>query len=204
MSQKPDWLVAHGRPWDLGAPRRIYDNPWIGVFEHDAVAPTGRDALYGVVRFKNFAMAILPLHEDGTVTMVGQNRAPCADYSWEIPEGGGPLGDDPLTSAQRELLEETGMVAGHWQQILKMQLSNSVTDEVAIGYLATDLTQQVSEPQGDATEDIARARVPFRAALEAATEGHILDSLTVAMLLRAYHMAKEGHLLGGLSRAMLG
>ena len=204
MSQKPDWLVAHGRPWRKGPPRPIYDNPWISVTEYDAVAPTGADALYGVVSFKNFAMAILPVHDDGTITLVGQNRLPFADYSWEIPEGGGPLSDDPLESAQRELLEETGLAAAEWREILRMQLSNSVTDEHAFGYLATGLTQVQAEPEGDGTEDILRARVPFREALEAAVGGYMQDALTVAMLLRGYHMAREGALPSALSATMLG
>lgn len=204
MSQKPDWLVAHGKPWRRGPPRPIYDNPWISLTEYDAVAPTGADALYGVVGFKNFALAILPVHDDGTITLVGQNRLPFDDYSWEIPEGGGPLADDPLESAKRELLEETGLAAAHWQEILRMQLSNSVTDEHAFGYLATGLSQVHAEPQGDGTEDILRARVPFREALDAAVGGYMRDALTVAMLLRGYHMAREGALPRELSAAMLG
>lgn len=204
MSQKPDWLVTHGKPWRRGPPRPIYDNPWISLTEYDAVAPTGADALYGVVGFKNFALAILPVHDDGTVTLVGQNRLPCDDYSWEIPEGGGPLADDPLEGAKRELLEETGLAAAHWQEILRMQLSNSVTDEHAFGYLATGLSQVHAAPEGDGTEDILRARVPFREALDAAVGGYMPDALTVAMLLRGYHMAREGALPRELSVAMLG
>ena len=204
MSQKPDWLVAHGKPWRRGPPRRIYDNPWISLIEYDALAPTGADALYGVVGFKNFALAILPVHDDGTVTLVGQNRLPIDGYSWEVPEGGGPLADEPLESAKRELLEETGLAAARWQEILRMQLSNSVTDEQAFGYLATGLSQALAEPRGDDTEDILRARVPFREALEAAVAGYMQDALTVAILLRGYHMAREGALPRELAAAMLG
>lgn len=204
MSQKPDWLVAHGKPWKAGAARRIYDNPWISVTEQNAVAPTGQPALYGLVNFKNRALAILPLHDDGTVTLVGQHRFPFGDYSWEIPEGGGPLDEAPLEGARRELLEETGLAAAHWTEILRMQLSNSVTDELAIGYLATGLTQAAPEPAGDGTEDIARVRAPYREILDVAMAGQIQDALTVAMLLRGYHMAREGLLPDALARAMLG
>lgn len=204
MSDKPPWLKAHGTPWRRGPGRSIYDNPWISVTEFDATAPTGRPALYGLVRFKNRALAILPLHDDGTVPLVGQNRLPFADYSWEIPEGGGPLAEEPLDGAKRELLEETGLVAAEWREVLRLQLSNSVTDELAIGYVATGLTQAEDAPQGDETEDLVRVRVPFREALDAAMAGHISDALTVAMLLRAYHMAHEGALPRALARAMLG
>jgi 8-oxo-dGTP pyrophosphatase MutT (NUDIX family) len=197
-------MTRHGNPWQRGEGRVVYDNPWIRLTEYQATAPTGRPAQYGLVSFKNLAMAILPIHADGTVELVGQNRLPFSDYSWEIPEGGGPLEDDPLASAQRELLEETGLSAANWQEVLRLQLSNSVTDELAIGYLATDLHQVSESPEGDGTEDIARARIAFRDLLAAVIDGHICDSLTVAMVLKSYHMAKEGALPRDLAAAMLG
>jgi 8-oxo-dGTP pyrophosphatase MutT (NUDIX family) len=204
MADKPAWMHAHGTPWKRGPGRLVYDNPWISVTQFDATAPTGRPALYGLVGFKNRALAILPLHDDGSVLLVGQNRLPFADYSWEIPEGGGPMGEDPLDGAKRELLEETGLAASDWSEILRLQLSNSVTDELAIGYLATGLSQAAEGAHGDDTEDIARVRAPFREVLDAAMAGHITDALTVAMLLAAYHMAQEARLPSALARAMLG
>lgn len=204
MSQKPDWLRAHGAPWTRGAERLVYENPWIRVSHHEAVAPTGRPAQYGLVGFKNLAIAVLPLHDDGTVTLVGQNRFALAGYSWELPEGGSPLGEDPLDGAKRELAEETGLQAREWRQVLRAQLSNSVTDERAVGYVALGLSDGDGGFQRDDTEEIALARVPFREALDAALAGHMEDMLTVAMLLRAYHMAREGALPDALARVMLG
>lgn len=170
--------------------------------EHQALAPTGKPAIYGVISFKNYAMAVLPLFDDGTTMLVGQHRFAHRDYSWEIPEGGGPRGEDPLESARRELREEAGLAAQTWLPVMKVQLSNSITDEIAIGYIATGLSPVPPDP--DETEELAVARVPFREALDAALAGHLLDVLTVAMLLRAYHMAREGALPDALARAMLG
>jgi 8-oxo-dGTP pyrophosphatase MutT (NUDIX family) len=203
MSQKPGWLRPHGVPWKRGPERLVYENPWIRVSHHEAVAPTGRPAQYGVVSFKNLAIAVLPLHEDGTVTLVGQNRFALADYSWELPEGGAPLGEDPLQGAKRELSEETGLKAAEWRKVLQVQLSNSVTDERAIGYIAFGLSACEAGHQRDDTEELALVRAPFREALEAALDGHMEDMLTVAMLLRAYHMAVEGALPDALARVML-
>lgn len=204
MRRKPAWMTAHGRPWARDAGRVLFENPWLTLTEHQAVAPTGKAAVYGVVGFKNLALAILPLHADGTVTLVGQHRFPMADYSWEIPEGGGPLGTDPLEGARRELAEETGLHAEVWREVLRLQLSNSVTNERAIGYLAFDLSPIGDRPAADDTEELAIARPSFRQALAAAMDGHMEDALTVAMLLRAYHMAREGELPADLARAMLG
>ena len=151
------WLKAHGRGWTRGPAREVYDNPWINVTEYQATAPTGRAATYGLVSFKNLALAILPVHDDGTIELVGQHRFPFGDYSWEIPEGGGLRDVAPLDSAKRELAEETGLAAAEWREILKVQLSNSVTDELAIGYLATGLSQATSGEAPDETEALARA-----------------------------------------------
>ena len=199
----PAWLVPHGRPWEITASKPVYDNPWIGVTEHQAVAPSGRFAArYGVVSFKNLAVAVLPLHGDGTVTLVGQNRLPHGGYIWEIPEGGAPLDEDPMEAAKRELREETGLLAREWRTVLpSLQLSNATTDERGIGFLAMDFEQGETEP--DETEDITVVRAPFGEALGAALAGWMPDLLTVAMLLRAHHMAMTGELGPELARHML-
>lgn len=201
MAEKPEWMRPRGRGWTAGDSRVVYDNPWIQVTEHRPIAPTGRRALYGVVHFKNLALAVLPLHDDGAVTLVGQHRFVSGEYTWELPEGGGVLGEDPLEHAKRELAEEAGLVAREWRKALTYELSNSITDERGVAYLAMGLSQV---PQDlDENEDIAVARVPFREALQQALAGNIQDVITVAMLLRAYHMAREGELPDELARAML-
>jgi 8-oxo-dGTP pyrophosphatase MutT (NUDIX family) len=204
MSPKPAWLRPHGTPWKAGEERVAFESAWITVTDQTATAPTGNPARYGLVRFKNLAIAVLPIHDDGTVTLVGQHRFPLGDYSWELPEGGAPLAEDPLDGAKRELAEETGLMAAEWREMMRTQLSNSVTDERMIGYLAMGLSPAPAPPPADLTEAIVLARAPFREALEAAIAGHLPDMLTVAMLLRGYHMATEGALPGALARAMLG
>jgi len=201
MSEKPAWLKPHGKPWGVSSSQVAYDNPWITLTEYQAIAPTGRPALYGKVGFKNQAIGVVPLHDDGTVTLVGQNRFSLSNYSWELPEGGAPHGEDPLDGAKRELAEEVGLVAADWRLILRMELSNSVTDEIAYGFLAMGLTPTETAP--DETEDLAVARVPFREALDAATAGHMPDAITVALLLRTHHMAVRGELPAGLATLIL-
>ena len=203
MSDKPVWLTPHGEPWKPGVERLAFESGWITVTEQTAIAPTGKPSPYGLVRFKNLAVAVLPIHEDGTIVLVGQHRFPLGDYTWELPEGGAPLAEDPLDGAKRELAEETGLAAAEWREVMRAQLSNSVTDERMIGYLALGLSEAGARG-ADETEAITLARVPFREALDAAMAGYLPDMLTVAMLLRGYHMAKEGSLPGALARAMLG
>ena len=204
MTQAPllyPWLAAHGPDWRHEPAETGHDNPWFAVDSYKATAPTGHPADYYVQRYKNVAVGVVPLHEDGAVTLVGQWRFPFGTYSWEIPEGGAPHAEDPLIGIQRELAEEAGLAAAQWRAVLWMHLSNSSSDEVSIGYLATGLTPCAAAPEE--TEALALARVPFREALHAAVTGSIQDAITVAMLLRIHHMAVEGELDPALAGLVL-
>ena len=114
--------------------------------------------------------------------MVGQDRYPFdGAYSWEIIEGGGPLEQDPLESAKRELKEETGLTAANWELVQEMHLSNSVSDEVSKLFIATDLTAGESMP--DSTEKLQIKKLPFQEALNMVLKGEIRDSISVAAIL---------------------
>lgn len=192
----PPWdtpeKAAARTPWQTLRHHTAFENPWLRIESHDAVAPTGRPAHYGLVHFHNRAIGVLPLHDDGTVSLVGQHRFPHGRYSWEIPEGGSPHAEDPLDGAKRELREETGLVASDWREILQLDLSNSVTDEACTLYLAMGLSQRDAEP--DDTEVFEYARVPFSHLLKAVIMGQVRDSLTVASVLRLHHMCATGEL----------
>src|SRR5690606_11769102 len=121
--------------------------PWISVTQYDVLNPAGKPGIYGVVSFKNKAIGVLPLDEHNNTWLVGQWRYPLKQYSWEIPEGGGPMGEDPLEAAKRELKEETGLVASSYTEIARMHTSNSVSDEEAILYIARNLVQSEAEPE---------------------------------------------------------
>ena len=165
--------------------------------------PNGRVAELEIAHHPGGA-AVVAVDSQGRTCLLRQYRHAAGGWIREIPAGKLDGGEAPLRCGQRELLEETGLAAAEWREILRVQLSNSVTDELAIGYLATGLSQVEEAPEGDGTEDIARVRVPFREALDAAMAGWISDVLTVAMLLKAYHMAMEGGLPRNLAKAMLG
>jgi 8-oxo-dGTP pyrophosphatase MutT (NUDIX family) len=194
MSKRGDWTLLDQR--------EVYGNPWISVTEHQVLNPAGGPGIYGVVHFRNLAIGILAVEENGDVWLVGQHRFPLDAYSWEIPEGGAPLAEDPLTGARRELKEETGIEALTWREIGRLHLSNSVSDEAGIIYLATDLRHGQAEPEE--TEALRLRRMPAAEAYRMATRGELTDSLTVTGLYRLRLMALEGELPAALAAKVLG
>jgi 8-oxo-dGTP pyrophosphatase MutT (NUDIX family) len=179
-------------PWTVTGQKQTYDNPWINVTEYDIINPSGGKGIYGKVHFKNFAIGILPLDDQLNTWLVGQYRFPLDQYSWEIPEGGGALELDPLESARRELLEETGLEAKDWQVLLKMHLSNSVTDELAIVYLARNLEQHNPDPEE--TEQLVVKKLPFEEVYRMVEMGEITDSLTVTSILKTKLLLLNGQI----------
>lgn len=191
-----------GDPWTLRSVTRRFENEWFAVDAHAVTQPGGREGTYSVIRVRRLAVGVLPIEADGRVHLVGQWRFPLGRYSWEIPEGGAEPGEDAATCARRELQEETGLRAENLTPILEMDLSNSLTDERAVLFLATGLSQGASQPEE--VEVLQRRTAPFADLLARVIGGQIRDSLTVAAVLRAHHMAVSGELPADFSRAMLG
>ncbi|MEW6636034.1 MAG: NUDIX hydrolase [Actinomycetota bacterium] len=184
---------ARSNPWLTLSSREVYDNPWISVREDAVVRPDGEPGIYGVVHFKNLAVGVLPV-EDGHTYLVGQYRYPLERYSWEIPEGGCPEGEEPLAAARRELREETGFEAGGWRMLGAAHLSNSVADEYAVWYLATELAPGDLQPEG--SEVLEVRRVSLREALAMALDGRITDALS-QLAIMSYVLKDRG--VGGMS-----
>jgi len=182
----------HDNPWSILNQKEVYDNPWINVTEFDVLNPSGGKGIYGKVHFKNNALGIIPLDEDLNTYLVGQYRFTLNSYSWEIPEGGGPLGIDLLVSAKRELKEETGLVAEEWTKIVDLHLSNSVTDEYGCIFMARNLRQEEAMPEE--TEQLIVKKVPFEEAYQMVVKGIITDSVAVAAILKVKILLLEGKL----------
>lgn len=177
-------------PWKTLHEEHVYDNPWISLSQFSVVTPSGTPGIYGKVHFKNKAIGILAVDEENHVWLVGQWRFPLNSWSWEIPEGGGPLANDPLEAAKRELKEETGLVAEEWSELLRSHLSNSVSDEEGIIFLAQGLKQfEIDREETEA--DMRVIRIPFNEALEMVIKGKITDSLSVMAILKAAHLHPE-------------
>lgn len=156
--------------------------------EDEVTTPTGTDGIYGVVS-KPLALGVVAVDAEDRVVLVGQWRYPLGRYSWELVEGGLDEGESPEDGIARELAEEAGLAAETWVELTRrpIALSNSVTDEQARLWLATDL-RPVEATSSDPTEDLRVTRVPFEEALAAAMDGRVDDAMSVlGLVLAAQH-----------------
>ena len=179
-------------PWKILSSREAYDNSWIKVTEYGVINPSGGRGIYGKVEFKNIAIGVIVLDMHLNTYLVGQYRFPIDKFSWEIPEGGCPMNMLPLDGAKKELLEETGLKANSWEMILEMDLSNSVSDEHAIVFLAYDLEQH--KPSPEETEQIEIRKLPFEDAYMMVEDGIITDSISVAAIMKVKLMLADGRI----------
>lgn len=178
------------KSWKTLTNTTVYENPWLEIQHHEVINPSGGDGIYGVVHFKNYAIGIIALDENGNTWIVGQHRYPLNIYSWELPEGGGSLDDTPLNAARRELKEEVGIFAKKWTKLLEIHTSNSVTDEFGIVFIAQDLT--FGETEHEETEDIAIRKLHFSELVEMVMKGEITDSITMVAVLKLQLMIERG------------
>lgn len=169
-------------PWTTTSSRVVYDNPWMTVREDAVVRPDGAAGIYGVVTTR-IATGVVAVTDDDHVVLVGQWRYPLRMYSWEIVEGGADDGEDPQAAAARELREEAGLVAEHWEPLGgPVHLSNCVTAEEGRLFVARGLREVEAEPDG--TEELVRRIVPVAHALDRVDDGTITDAMSVIGLLR--------------------
>jgi 8-oxo-dGTP pyrophosphatase MutT (NUDIX family) len=175
-------------PWKTLNKKLIYSNPWIRLEEHAVITPSGTNGIYGKVLFQNKAIGIIPIDEYLNTWLIGQFRYTLNEYSWEIPMGGGPLGENPLQSAIRELKEETGLTAAKWTQIMHIHPSNSVSDEEGFVYLAEGLSP--GETEFEETEVLEVLKLPLSEAIQKVMDGEITDAISMAGLLKVGRLLK--------------
>jgi 8-oxo-dGTP pyrophosphatase MutT (NUDIX family) len=160
----------------------IFENKWIRLDKHDVIDPSGNSSIYTVVHFQNLAVGCIPIDDEGYIYLVGQWRFPFDKYSWEIPLGGADFNLDPLEECKRELKEETGIEAEGWEELLRSDLSNSVTDERSIIYVCKNL--KLGNPNPEDTEKLQIKKIKFEEALKMVMDGTITDSLSMMAILK--------------------
>ncbi|GGM89277.1 hypothetical protein GCM10010967_22580 [Dyadobacter beijingensis] len=174
-------VISTENNWKTLSTETVYENAWLELSHRDVINPAGNKGIYGLVKFKNQAIGVIPVDKDDNIYLVGQYRYAIDEYSWEIPEGGGALDADPLDAAKRELKEETGLLANKWTKLARIHTSNSATNEEGFLFIAEDLTQAEAEPEE--TEELQVWKLPLTEAVEMVMRSEITDSLSVAGIL---------------------
>lgn len=182
-------MESKNNPWKVLESKSVYENNWISVEHNSVLNAANNKGVYGVVHFKNIAVGVIPIDNEGNTWIVGQHRFPLNCYSWEIPEGGCPINTSPLETAKRELKEETGIVAKEWSELLKIHTSNSVCNEVGYIYIAKCLTFEESQPEED--EQLEIKKIPFEKLFQMAMNGEITDSLSLAGIFKLKHLLEK-------------
>lgn len=177
-------------PWKTLESENMYESAWILVKKHQVLNPARNPAIYSTIHFKNKAIGVIPLDENYQTWIVGQYRYPTNCYSWEIPEGGGNLNVPYVESAARELLEETGIKAEKYTEIMRMHLSNSASDEEAIVFVAQNLSFHEAEPEE--TEVLQVKKIHFSELFKMVHEGKITDAITIAAVYKTQVLIEKG------------
>lgn len=172
--------------WKTLSSTVVHRNPWFSVRRDAVIRPDGQRGEYNVIERPD-SVFVVALDEAGLVRLIGLHRYSTGVYSVEIPAGG-TEGQDPLAAAQRELREETGLVARDWAPLGRVQCANGVLNVFGHVFLATGLTQ--TDQHRQAEEGIVEERkVTLGRALELVRSGEITDSQSItALALAALHL----------------
>ena len=161
--------------------REIFKGKIVELRVDQVELPNGKEAVREVVGHPG-GVAVLPYHDDGTVTLVRQFRYPFGRAVDEVPARKLEPGEDHRLAGERELSEETGLSAGSLTYLGALLLSPGYADEVLHLYLARDLTQGERHPDEDEFLELRRA--PFDELVAQAMDGTLQDAKTVAALLK--------------------
>jgi ADP-ribose pyrophosphatase len=162
--------------------REVFRGPVFGVTTDEVEEPGGIRARRDIVHHPG-SVVILAVDEavPPRILLERQYRHAAQEYLWELPAGRIDRGEAELVAAKRELLEETGFTASHWQRMFKCYVSPGFMDETMALYLARDL--KAGEPQPEADEVIRRRMVALPDALRMVQNGTIHDGKTISAML---------------------
>ena len=156
--------------------REIFSGRIIKVRVDTVCLPNGRQSTREVVEHAG-AVAIVAIDHKNNIIMVNQYRKPVEKVLMEIPAGTMEMDEDPLLCAQRELKEETGLSAEHWEKVLAYYSTPGFTDEYIHIYLATGLTE--GELDLDEDEFLETVRLPLEETGRMIIAGEIRDGKSI-------------------------
>ena len=161
----------------------LYDGKVVHLERWEVSLPNGGTAVREVVKHIG-AAAVVPIDDEGNITLVRQHRVAIDEMTWEIPAGKLDRADeDPLFCARRELEEETGLNADHWQLLSRVVTTPGFCTERISIYLATGLSQHKAHTDPD--EFLKVKKIPFEEAVQEVLRGQLFDQKTALGILLA-------------------
>ena len=169
-------------PYKKLSSRIVYQNPWLSVREDSIVRPDGQQGTYSVVATASPSVYVCAVDNDDSIYFVRQFRYPLGRYSLELPCGQADA-DEPLAGAQRELQEETGIIARDWTALGVFDTAAGISSIVAHLFLARDLHMTADHKQ---LEDgiTGVQKIAYQDCLRMVTQGEITDSQTIVAILK--------------------
>ena len=162
--------------------KTIYNGKIINVRKDEVELPNGNSADREVVEHSG-GVCVLPLTDSGEIVMVNQFRYPHSEILTEIPAGKKEIGEEPLTCAERELLEETGYTAESFDYLGSLYPTPAYCTEVIHMYLARGLREGKQNLDKDEFLDVVK--FPFDKAFDMVLRNEISDAKTQIAILKA-------------------
>jgi len=174
-------------PWKIKKSEEKYKNPWIRVREDIVIRPDGKGGICGVVNMLN-GVYILPLDNEGYVYIIDQFRYIMGKNIIEVAGGSLKKTEDPLETAKRELMEETGIIADKWISLGTIHPLTTVVKSSSSLYLAKNLNFIKASPEG--TEKIKVLKVKLREAVRMVMDGIIDNGPSCTLILKVNEYLK--------------
>ena len=160
---------------------KVFSGDLLHVYKDEAVLPDASTGRREWIQHPG-ACAVVPLFENGDCVLIQQFRYPAQQLFWEVPAGKIDRGEDPFTTANRELEEETGYRAKEWTYIGHFYPAIGYADEVIHVYLAEGLIP--GRQNTDQDEFLSVYRVPFNELVDMIHSGEINDAKTISSIIR--------------------
>jgi ADP-ribose pyrophosphatase len=167
---------------------RIYASHWCGLRRDFIELPNGHEQEYHVFEIPD-AVAVVPVLQDGSIVMIGQYRYPHGKTHWEVPAGRISNGENPETSAEREMLEETGYRPARLVQIPGFYPTNGISAHYAYAFVGVDC-ERVTQPRPDASERLTVRVFSREQTVALLRSGRIADAFTALSLF--YYLSLVG------------
>jgi ADP-ribose pyrophosphatase len=179
-----DRLMQRRGPWTVLDSAEVYQDPWLSVRKDDVIRPDGKPGTHSVVTIKP-GVSVLAMDDDGNVYLTREFHYAVDRVTLETVSGGIEPGENALTSGQRELQEEIGIVANEWIDLGTCDpFTASIFSPTKI-YLARELRFVDDQPEG--TEIIERVKMPLDEAVQNVMQSNITHAPSCTLILKAWH-----------------